>query len=645
MISYIREEIAESCRITDTVPPVNNSNASSRAAVKQAALALLQGNRLPEARNLYVALCQSDCMDAEAHYMLGVINGKLKQFADAADYFRKAITLQPQMAMSHYGLGASLKAQNRLAEAADCFREALRIQPEMAEVRFELASVLYSLGRLDEAKDNLQQAARIKPNPRAYHHLGNICSAQGLLSEAVTYYQHALKLGPGDADTHNKLGFTLYSLGRLEEAVENYRQALRLKPDFVGAHNNLGIVLTVQGRIDEAISCFQEALRIEPGSADAAFGILNAYEWVGDIQKAGEQLAPLIERYPGHVGAAQAFARLCKPLGRCAEAIDLIQKLLRQEGLAPIKKRQLHFSVGKLYDAMGSWDAAFAHYQSANSIQTPPYDPAIHARNIDAVISTFSADFLRHLPRATHVSDRPVFIVGMPRSGTSLVEQILASHPQVFGAGELGDIMQLVLSLPGYLDPAAGYPRCLHKLTQDATDTLARGYLDRLEKLSGGAARVTDKMPHNFLHLGIINTLFPGARVIHCMRDPLDTCLSIYFQYFNASHAYAYNLAHIGTHYREYKRLMAHWRQVLDIPMLEVRYEDIVTNPDKMIPGLIEFCGLEWDPGCLRFYENRRFVNTASYDQVRQPLHPKSIGRWKHYEKHLGPLKAALGSA
>jgi hypothetical protein len=150
-------------------------------------------------------------------------------------------------------------------------------------------------------------------------------------------------------------------------------------------------------------------------------------------------------------------------------------------------------------------------------------------------------------------------------------------------------------------------------------------------------------MPHNFRFLGLIQLFFPNARIIHCMRNPLDTSLSIYFQYLNASHAYACNLEHIGTHYREYEKLMAHWRQVLDIPMLEVRYEDVVTNPGEMIPRLVEFCGLEWDPDCLRFYENKRIVSTVSYDQVRQPLHPKSIDRWKHYEKHLEPLKSALG--
>lgn len=621
---------------------MTSSNIPARAASKQQALALLQGERLTEARDLYAELCRADDTDAEAHYLLGVVNGKLKQFAAATDCLRRAIALQPQMAMAHYGLGAALKALGKLAEAADSLREALRIKPEMAEVRHELAGVLYTLGNLDEAKENLQQALRTKPNAWAYHLLGNIHSTLGLLNEAVACYRQALKLEPARVDTCNKLGYTLYSLGRLDEAVQCHRQAITLKPDSIEAYNNLGRVLTVQGLIDEALSCFRKVMQINPGNVDAAFGIVNAYEWVGDTQKASEHLAPLIQRHPGHIGVAQVFARLCKQLGRCPEAIDLLQALLRQEGLAPIKKRQAHFSLGKLYDSMKSYDEAFAHYRSANSIQAPHYDPAIHARSIDALIAAFNVDFLSRLPRASLVSERPVFIVGMPRSGTSLVEQILASHPQVFGAGELTDITQMVQGLPGTLDPGVGYPQCLLRLTQDTVNTLARGYLERLEMLAPDAARITDKMPHNFLHLGLIARLFPRARVIHCMRNPLDICLSIYFQYFNASHAYSHDLVHTATHYREYERLMAHWRQVLDIPILDVHYEEVVTRPDEMIPKLVEFCGLEWDSACLRFYEKKRFVDTASYDQVRQPLHPKSIGRWKHYDKHLGPLKAAL---
>jgi tetratricopeptide (TPR) repeat protein len=689
-----------------------SSDISARAASQQQALALLQGNSLTEARNLYTELCRSDETDGDAYYMLGVVNRKLGKFAEAADCFRKAITLQPQMAMAHHGLGAVLNAQGKLAEAgdslrqavrikpdlaaahldlgnvilgmvngkpkrfaeaADCFRKAIalqpqlamaycslgaslkaqgklaeagdslkqavRIEPDLAAAHLDLGNVLYSLGKLDEANESLQRVLRLKPTADAYFSLGKIQFAQGLMLEAIATYRAALKLEPARADIHNALGFTCLSVGRLNEAVASCRQAIGLQPGFPYAYNNLGKALIRLGRIDEAVSNLQEALRLKPGFVQAAACIVAAYEMGGDYQKAGEHLAPLIEKFPDDPAVALSFARLCKHTGRCRESTAMMEKVLQQKNLTHLDKKELHFLAGKNYDAMNDYDAAFAHFQSANSILETPYDPGKHSRDIDALTSTFSADSMRRLPRATHLSERPVFIVGMPRSGTSLVEQILASHTKVFGAGELADIGRIAEKMVAQIN----LPGCTQPLTEEVANTLARDYLGRLDALSPDAIRITDKMPHNFLHLWIISLIFPGARVIHCLREPLDICLSIYFQYFSASHPYASNLEHIGSHYREYEKLMAHWRQVLDIPMLEVRYEDIVTRPDEMIPKLVEFCGLEWDPGCLRFYESKRTVITASYDQVRQPLHPNSIGRWQHYEKHIGSLKSALG--
>ncbi len=618
-------------------------NTQSHSETKQRALTLLQKNRLAEAKALFAELCRADKSDAESHYLLGVVNGKLECFAEAAECFRQAVAIQPQMFMAHYGLGAALKAQGRLAEAAESFRQAIRIKPDLAAAHFDLGNVLYALGKLDEAKESFQQVLRLKPTADAHFSIGNILFTQGLMLEAIASYQEALKLNPARADIHSALGFACLSFGQLDEAVESCRQAIRLQPGFPYAYNNLGRALMMLGRLDEAVSSLQEALRLKPDFVRAAACMVVAYEMGGNYQKADERLSPLIEQYPNDSAVAMSFARLCKHTGRCREAVDMMERVLQQENLPPMDKRELHFFAGKIYDSMNAYDAAFSHYQRANSIQAPPYDPVIHAHNVNALISTFSADVMRSLPRATHISERPIFILGMPRSGTSLVEQILASHPQVFGAGELTHIGNIVARMVNRLDARMGFPWCIHKLTKEVANTLAQEYSGYLDAMSHDAIRVTDKLPHNFLYLGVINLLFPGARVIHCIRNPLDTCLSIYFQYFNASHAYSFDLAHTGSHYREYERLMTHWRRVLDIPMLEVCYEDIVTNPDVMIPRLVEFCGLEWDLACLRFYENTRIVATLSYDQVRQPLHPKSIGRWKHYEQYLGPLKAALG--
>jgi hypothetical protein len=229
----------------------------------------------------------------------------------------------------------------------------------------------------------------------------------------------------------------------------------------------------------------------------------------------------------------------------------------------------------------------------------------------------------------------------MPRSGTSLVEQILSTHPGVYGAGELTAIDQFARHLGDATGDA--YPQSALHLDQATIDAAARQYLAALQDLAPSAIRVTDKMPGNFLHLGLIQLLFPGARVIHCRRDPLDTCLSCYFQQFNQGQTFSYDLSDLGHHYRQYQRLMRHWQSVISLPMLDVHYEDLVADQEAMSRKMLEFCGLDWTDECMRFYESKRYVATASYDQVRQPIYHKSVGRWRHYERYLGPLKTALG--
>lgn len=382
-------------------------NTNNRIETKRRALEMLQQNNLQCAKELYEEACRADKTDAESHYMLGVVYGQLLQFVDAADHFRQAIAIQPQLGMAHYGLGAALNMQNRPDEAVNSYLRATRLMPNAPDVHAELAPILRVLGRLDEAKHHLNELIRLRPAVETYLTLGNIQSSQGLLSEAIPNYQAALKLGPDRADISNALGFAFYQLGKLDEAVDYYRLTLKCKPDFIAAYDNLGRALMMLGKIDEAISCLQEALRINPDYAPAAASIVAAYELSGDHPKAGEHLTPLIEKYPDNPSVSMSFLRLGKHLGRSQEALAMAENVLKQKNLAPLDKRQLHFSSGKLCDAVNAYDKAFAHYQSANAIQPPPYSPAKHARDIDGLISHFSRDALQRFPALpTHPKDR-----------------------------------------------------------------------------------------------------------------------------------------------------------------------------------------------------------------------------------------------
>ncbi len=270
------------------------------------------------------------------------------------------------------------------------------------------------------------------------------------------------------------------------------------------------------------------------------------------------------------------------------------------------------------------------------------YDAAAHGAYVDRLIAAFNRPALDSAPQPSRLARTPVFIVGMPRSGTSLVEQILASHPQVYAAGERETLARIAAGLGARTGGGRGYPACIGALTTEILDAAAADYFRPLPEPAGNFARVTDKMPHNFLHLGLVELLFPGARVIHVKRDPLDTCLSCFFQEFSTAHAYTRNLADLGAHYRDYARLMQHWRSVLRVPVLALQYEELVAEPERVMRALVDFCGLPWDPACAEFHQSGRVVATLSASQVREPLNARSIGRWRRYTAHLGPLRAAL---
>jgi hypothetical protein len=302
----------------------------------------------------------------------------------------------------------------------------------------------------------------------------------------------------------------------------------------------------------------------------------------------------------------------------------------------------LNFAVGKVLDGMSLYDEAFEHYKAGNEAISYLYDSLSNTQNITDIIEIFTPALFMNTPAAKVRGKKPIFIIGMPRSGTSLTEQIMAAHSNVHAAGELTTLFDVSSKMKNDLGGEKAYPFYVKNISQKDTDEMAGSYLKKLESFSVDAEYVTDKMPHNFYLLGLIQLLFPDAKIIHCKRDPMDTCLSIYFQDFSEVHKYAKDLFNIGTHYYQYKRLMDHWKQVLSIPILDINYEDLVENQEATTRRILEFCGLDWEESCLQFHKVNRTIDTASFDQVRQPLYKKSVERWKNYEKYLDDLKKGL---
>jgi tetratricopeptide (TPR) repeat protein len=584
---------------------------TSQTSIKNDALALFQAGRITEAKPVFEAICKRSPQDADAWFFLGIIHGQLGELEKSEYCCRKTVKLAPRSHAAWDNLGLALMLQGKRAEATNSFMHALQVNPN------------------DE---------------QAHNNLGTLLRDQGELDMAFTHYRRAIELKPDFAEAYNNLGNMLHDRSQIKEALACYERALQIEPRYVDAHYNRGMAQQKLGLYDAALSSYQSVLTLSPGHADAITGIANVREKQGDYQKAHDILWPLVSGSRATVSSAITFAAAARRLGKHYEAIAISEQLLGRKDLSLEQRQELHFSLGALYDEVEKYAQAFEHFRKGNTVRPYPQDVTSQPAYFTKIIETFSAEAMRRAARSSVESERPIFIVGMPRSGTTLVEQILASHERVHGGGELRGIEDAIGSLRQTLGTRSPYPDFVPDASTDALDLAARGFLDKLDELSPAAARVTDKMPHNFLHLGLIEQLFPKARIIHCTREPMDTCLSIYFHNFNANHPYTTDLAALGTYYNQYLRLMRHWESVLSLPIHTVSYEALVDNQEETTRAMLEYCNLDWDPACLRFHENKRVVTTPSYQQVRRPLYRSSVQRWRHYAPYLKPLIDALNA-
>lgn len=606
---------------------------------------LIRAGDFSKAKVIYDQICRLDQGDETAWMMLGAIHGQLGDLARSVSCLRQAIALRPDYPEAHYNLGYILRGQGDLQEAIAHFEQAAAAKPDYFDAWINMGVINGILGAYDKAEACCRKAEALRPGSLdALMNLGNALLHQDKIREAAVVFQRVLQVKPDFPEAIVALGSVFRANGNHEAAVAQCQYALTLKPNFFEAYLGLGKSLLPLGKPDEAWANCERALQIKPGSADVIVMMSNIAEHTGDVNKAYHVLLPLIDAGSDNVHVALAFARASKELGCQKESITHMEKVLATNPTMSVSgRRNLHFNLGKLYDSAREYDQAFTHYQQANVAKRWEFDAQRHRADADQFIAFQSPEFMSGMPRASIRSDRPIFVVGMMRSGTTLTEQILSSHPAVFGAGELPDIVQMANSLPAMLNTDMPYPQCLSLLTQEKLNELAQTYLDHLAVFSTDALRVVDKAPVNFRHLGLIELMFPNAHVIHCMRDPRDSCLSMYFTDFVHSHDYSFDLSNLGSFYRDYRRVMRHWRDTLKIPLLEVQYEEMVADPEVMIRRVIAFCGLEWDDRCLNFHKSKRYVNTPSYDQVRKPIYRKSAGRWKNYERHIGPLIEALG--
>ena len=429
---------------------------------------------------------------------------------------------------------------------------------------------------------------------------------------------------------------------RHQEAVRLLTQCVKLAPAEIDYHVLLAEALATQGRFREALGRYDKALKLEAGYPAAVAGKANTLSRSGQWRQARELLDPFVKTGTEDAGMAVVYARLEVHFGDFAGAVDVASRHVEDDVGIEIR-RSLWFDIGKAHERNGDYDQAFAAYSRGNSVRPGRWDPTAAARRHDRIMSIFTPELLGALGDSGNQSQLAVFIVGMPRSGSTLIEQIIDAHPQAFGAGEILALPDLAAALSTRIGSTLGFPECVGDLGRRDLSSLAKAYLDRLRPLAPRAARICDKQLGNYELLGLIALMYPRARIIHSRRDPLDTCLSCFVQKFApGTPAHTEDLHDLGLAYNDYLALMAHWRQVLDDRMLEIDYEALIEDQQGVSQRIIDYLGLPWDDRCLRFYETKRAVTTLSHEQVARPIYRGSMGRHRYFEKHLGPLREVL---
>ncbi len=476
----------------------------------------------------------------------------------------------------------------------------------------------------------------------AYLKAQQLCNERRL-SEAMGVLKNHLRKNRDDAASLGLLGVLHADMGEYAEGRRVLKKALRLMPKSADLHCRYGRILAKENQLDQAADAFKTALKLAPGHPWAMRCLVDVLVGLHRGEEANELLREAMKRAPETPDFLIAHQRVAGVVGEHEQGLRSADLTLQLPDLPLELKVQTLFNKGGFLAKLGRHDEAFEAYRDANEVAPVPYNAVKNRTMTDRLIEVWTRDRIEEVPASTRKADYPVFIVGMPRSGTTLVEQIAASHPKVFGAGELPTITQMVSTFNDNDPDPISFLTDLSKLSKQNVENASKHYLESLRKKAPGAARITDKMPDNFRALGMISKLFPGARVIHCHRDARDNCLSVYSLYFTGKgNGFAYDLEDLGGFYADYWRLMKHWKSVLDIPILDVSYEAMVADTESMSRRLIDFLGLEWDDRCLEFHKTKRIARTLSSDQVNKPIYKSSVARWKPYEQHLGPLLERL---
>lgn len=585
--------------------------------------------------------------DGDARFGLANAQFDLGDYAGAVRSYQAAARAIPDDPEIRNNLGNALLQLGETESAAEAYRAAATLDPGYAEAVANLASALAS--HETDAAEAWQRAdglfrARISGNPQDVEALIGLARARVGLEddrEAMGALLEAERLAPNDGGIQAMLGRLYMRVPRFEDAARCFAAALAATPDDPVLNAEYADALAETGAIEEAHRIYTALHARDPESPVALNGLGNTALRGGRFDEAADHYRRALAADP-HYGQAWLGLAACRAL--TSEDTARLEAALNEEGFSPNARQDMHFALADAADRTGDYDLAIGNYASGNAIRQrrSNFDPEAQTVETNRALAVFTKDFFNRHAGSGAKSDLPVLIVGMPRSGTTLAEQIAASHPEVHGAGELYALTSLAQTIRSDAGSGANYPEILDDLRPGEAAEYGSAYLETLKTHDPDAARVADKMPGNFMHLGLAALLIPGARIIHCTRGAIDTCLSCYFQNFR-SLDFSFDLASIGHFYRNYRRYMDHWKDVLPLPIHEFRYEEVIGDPETQSRKLIDHLDLPWDDACLSHHKTDRPISTASIWQARQPVYKTSVERWRRYEKHIGPLIDALG--
>jgi tetratricopeptide (TPR) repeat protein len=654
---------------------------ASKSALSEA-VALINSGQLDKAEAICRSAIGRNADDINMVALLGAILLKANQIPEAERYLRQAIGLAPSFAKPHEDLGHLLLEKGEPEEAAAILRKATRLDPNLDNAFFNLGKALAMLGEGREADEAFEKSFKLNPERKALA-LAAEHQKEGRWEQAEQAYNEVLRNNPANVDAMRLLGNVSMQTGRIYKAERLFRRAVANAPDFVLAQVDLGWALKKQNRLEEAIEQFRQAIRLEPSNLQAHHLLGSTLSLAAQTYEAVEAYQRVLEIAPTHAGAMLGLGHVLKTVGRQEEAIAAYRNCIRHKphngetywSLANLKTYQLTdadiremesmasgkgemgervsedsrihflFALAKAYEDRGDFERAWQYYHEGNNCRRilENYDPVRDEVMNDEIVEVFSRDFLSAHTGLGHPSAEPIFVVGLPRSGSTLIEQILASHSQVEGTSELPYAGSVATSLNRNRADGVNYPHAVRELENEHLERLGADYLEfaRIHRTEGKPFFI-DKMPNNFPTIGFIHLILPNARIIDARRYPLDSCLSCYRQLFARGQSFTYDLTEIGEYFIQYQRMMDHWHEVLPGRCLTVQYEDVVTDFETQVRRLLEYCGLPWEDACMRFHETDRPVRTASSEQVRKPVYLDSVNFWRNYADQLGELIEVL---